>query len=87
MAEMGIPDQESVFMQGMLFPAGAPKDIIDLWYRETARVASLPDIRQRFAMLGLDLVVNTPDEFGALIRSELLRWSKVVRDAHIKPVD
>jgi tripartite-type tricarboxylate transporter receptor subunit TctC len=47
----------------------------------------LPDIRHRFATLGLDLVVNTPDEFGALIRSELLRWSKVVRDAHIKPVD
>jgi tripartite-type tricarboxylate transporter receptor subunit TctC len=87
MAEAGIPNQESVFMQGMLFPAGTPKDIIDLWYRETARVASLSDIRQRFATLGLDLVVNTPDEFSALIRSELVRWSKVVRDAHIEPVD
>jgi tripartite-type tricarboxylate transporter receptor subunit TctC len=87
MAEAGIPDQESVFMQGLLCPAGTPKDIIDLWYRETARVASLPDIRQRFAALGLDLVINTPDEFGALIRSEVVRWSKVVRDAQIKPAD
>jgi len=87
MAEAGIPDQESVFMQGMSFPAGTPRDIIDLWYRETARAASLPDIRQRFAALGSDLVVNSPDEFGAQIRSELVRWSKVVRDAHIKAVD
>jgi tripartite-type tricarboxylate transporter receptor subunit TctC len=87
MSEAGIPDQQSVFMQGILFPAGTPKDIIDLWYRETARVASLPDIRQRFAALGLDLVVNTPDEFGALISSELARWSKVARDANIKPAD
>jgi tripartite-type tricarboxylate transporter receptor subunit TctC len=35
----------------------------------------------------LDLVINTPDEFGALIRSEVVRWSKVVRDAQIKPAD
>jgi tripartite-type tricarboxylate transporter receptor subunit TctC len=63
------------------------KSRVLLIVRETARVASLPDIRHRFAALGLDLVINTPDEFGALIRSELVRWSKVVLDANIKPAD
>jgi len=87
MAEAGFPDQESVFMQGILFPAGTPKDIVDVWYRETARITSLPEVRQRFSALGLDLVVNTPEEFRAQIRSEFARWSKVVRDARLKPAE
>jgi tripartite-type tricarboxylate transporter receptor subunit TctC len=84
MAEAGFPDQESVFMQGMLFPADTPEGIVDLWHREMSRVASLSDVRQRIDALGLDLIVNSPTEFRAQIRSELARWSKIVRDARIK---
>jgi len=84
MAEAGFPDQESVFMQGMLFPADTPIDIVDLWHREMSRAASLSDVRQRIDALGLDLIVNSPTEFRAQIRSELARWSKIVRDARIR---
>jgi tripartite-type tricarboxylate transporter receptor subunit TctC len=84
MAEAGFPGQESVFMQGILFPADTPEDIIDLWHREMLRVASLSDVRQRIDALGLDLIVSSPAEFRAQIRSELARWSKIVRNAQIK---
>jgi tripartite-type tricarboxylate transporter receptor subunit TctC len=84
MAEAGFIDQESVFMQGMLFPAGTPDDIVELWHREMSRVASFSDVRERIDKLGLDLIVNSPAEFRAQIRSELARWSKIARDAQIK---
>lgn len=87
MAEAGFPDQESVFMQGILFPSDTPEDIVDFWYREMSRVSSLPDVRQRIDALGFDLIVNSPQEFRAQIRSELAHWSKIVRDAQIKSAE
>jgi tripartite-type tricarboxylate transporter receptor subunit TctC len=87
MAEAGFPDQESVFMQGILFPAGTPEHIVDLWYRETSRVAKLSEVRHRIDALGFDLIVNSPEEFRAQIRSEVAHWSKIIRDAQIKSAE
>jgi len=87
MAETGFPDQESVFMQGILFPADTPENIVDLWYRELSRVASLAEVRQRIDALGFDLIVNSPEEFRAQIRSELAHWSKIIREARIKSAE
>ena len=87
MAENGFRDQESVFMQGALFPAGTPQDIVDRWYRELSRIMALADVRRHLATLGFEPVVNTPEEFGAQIRSEVMRWSRVIREAHIKVID
>lgn len=87
MAESGFRDQESVFMQGALFPVGTSKDIVDRWYRELSRIMALADVRRQLATLGFEPVVNTPEEFGAQIRSEVMRWSRVIREAHIKTID
>lgn len=87
MAEAGYEDQESIFMQGVLFPAGTPQDIVARWYREIAGIVALTDVRDRLTSLGLEPVVNTPASFAAQIKSEVARWSKVIRDARIKPVD
>ena len=87
MAEAGFGDQESIFMQGILFPAGTSQDIIDRWYREIADIVALPEVRGRLTSLGLEPVVNTPESFTAQIKSEVARWSKVIRDARIKPVE
>jgi tripartite-type tricarboxylate transporter receptor subunit TctC len=83
MAEAGFADQVSVFMQGILAPAGTPREIVDRWQRELARIMARPDIRQRLAALGLEPVVNSPEAFGAHIKAELARWSRVIRAAHI----
>jgi tripartite-type tricarboxylate transporter receptor subunit TctC len=84
MAEAGFANQESVFMQGILFPAGTPRGIVDQWYSEISRIAATPEIRQRLITLGLEPVVNTPQEFGAQIAREAARWTRVIREARIK---
>jgi len=87
MAEAGYEEQESIFMQGVLFPAGTSQDIVARWYREIADIVALTEVRDRLTSLGLEPVVNTPASFAAQIQSEVARWSKVIRDARIKPVD
>jgi tripartite-type tricarboxylate transporter receptor subunit TctC len=87
MAEAGFPGQESIFMQGLLFPAGTPTDIIDRWYRGVARIIAMPDVRARLIALGFEPVVNTPEEFGAQIRFEAARWTRVIGEAQIKTIE
>jgi tripartite-type tricarboxylate transporter receptor subunit TctC len=83
LAEAGLSDQVSYFMQGILLPAGTSRVLVDQWYRELQRVMALTDVRQRVLSLGLEPVVNTPDEFAAQIRIEVSRWSKVISQARI----
>ena len=87
MAEAGFANQESVFMQGLLFPAGTPKAIIDQWYGEISRIAATQEIKERLMTLGLEPVVNTPEEFGAQIKMEIARWTRVIREAQIGTAD
>lgn len=84
MAESGAPDQEAETMQGVLLPAGTPREIVDRLQREIVRVVALPDVKERLAGLGFESVANTPEEFAAYIRAEVNKWAKVVREAGIK---
>ncbi len=84
LGEAGIPDQEADTLQAVLVPAGTPQPIVDLLYREIKAIVALPDIKERFAVLGLDAVANTPEEFAAQIRREIAKWGKVIHDANIR---
>jgi tripartite-type tricarboxylate transporter receptor subunit TctC len=84
LAEAGLPDQEADTMQAVLVPAGTPQPVIDLLYREIKAIVALPDIKERFEVLGLDPVANTPQEFAAQIKVEIAKWGKVIRGANIK---
>jgi len=84
LAEAGLPDQEADTMQAVLVPAGTPRPVIDLLYREIKAIVALPDIKERFEVLGLDPVANTPEEFAAQIKVEIDKWGKVIRGANIK---
>jgi tripartite-type tricarboxylate transporter receptor subunit TctC len=83
-AEAGIPDLESDTLTGVVAPAGTPKDIIDRWHGEIAKVVATPEVKERLETLGFAPVANMPDEFGARIKLETARWGKVVHDANIK---
>ncbi len=85
LGEAGVSDQNVDSPQGVLVPAGTPRPIIDLLYREIARIVVLPDMRSRFAAVGFEAVAITPEEYAARIRAELPKWAKVVRDSEIKP--
>jgi tripartite-type tricarboxylate transporter receptor subunit TctC len=83
-AEQGIKDQDAETLTGIVAPAGTPKEIVDLLYREIAKAVSQPDVKERLTTLGFDPVANTPDEFGARIKLEIEKWGKVVRDAKLR---
>lgn len=83
-AEQGIRDQEADTITGVLAPAGTPKEIIDLLYREIARAVGQPDVKERLTALGFKPVANKPEEFGARIQLEMEKWGRVVRDAKLR---
>ena len=83
-AESGVAGYEAVNWYGVLMPAGTPKDIVAKLHADIVRVLKQPDIKERFAGEGGDIVANTPEEFGAFIRKEIPKWSKVVKDAGVK---
>ncbi len=83
-AESGVPGFDSVPWYGVLGPAGLPRPLVMKLNQEIARALALPDMQERFVSQGIDLKSSTPEEFGALIKSEVLKWRKVVRDSGAK---
>jgi tripartite-type tricarboxylate transporter receptor subunit TctC len=83
-ATAGYPGLDGDGWVGALVPAGTPKDIVALLNREIARVITLPDVKERFATLGLDPVGGSPDDFARDLRAEGEKWEKVIRAANIK---
>jgi tripartite-type tricarboxylate transporter receptor subunit TctC len=87
MAESGIPDQESAFWQGIVFPAGVPTELVSRWHREIVSIVAMPDLKQRMLEMSFEPVTNSPEEFGAMIELETRKWRKVVDGANIKKLD
>jgi len=86
LAEAGMPGLELREWEGLVAPAGTTKSIIDRWNAELFRVLGTQEARLRLAELGMTVAAsNAPDEFGALIRSELKNWGQFVRSAGIRP--
>jgi tripartite-type tricarboxylate transporter receptor subunit TctC len=85
LAELGYPNVVISNWSGIVAPAGTPKEVIERLHVEIHRVLAMPETRQRLEALGVEHSPARPEEFGALIRSELQRWNKLVRDAGIKP--
>jgi tripartite-type tricarboxylate transporter receptor subunit TctC len=83
-AEQGIKDQDADTLTGLVAPAGTPKEIVDLLYREIVKAVAQPDVKERLAVLGFKPVANTPDEFSARIKLEIAKWGKVVHDAKLR---
>jgi tripartite-type tricarboxylate transporter receptor subunit TctC len=84
MAEAGVPDQEADTLTGILAPAGTPLPIIRKLNSEIKRAVEGADVRDKLTVLGFEPVLNTPEEFSARIQTEMVKWEKVVHDAHIK---
>jgi tripartite-type tricarboxylate transporter receptor subunit TctC len=85
MTEAGYPQIEGDSWVGILVPAGTPAEIIAVLYRESSKILAQPDMKERLAALGYDLVASTPKEFATRIAAEIEMWAKVIRAANIKP--
>ena len=69
---------------GILAPANTPRPIVERLQSEIAAVLQTPEVKERYAVLGIDPVGNKPDEFAAQIRADLARWEPVVKRANIR---
>jgi len=85
-AEQGFPGFSAEAWYGLLGPAGMPRPIVDKLNAEVVRITKLPDARERFAHVGFEVYGSSPDEFLQLIREEIPRWNKVVKEAGISGV-
>ncbi len=84
MAEAGLPGFESNNWQGVIMPAGTPKDIVAKVNAAINSVLAVPEVKNIIVGQGNQVGGGTPEEFGALIRSEMVKWGKVVKDAKIQ---
>ena len=82
--EAGLPGFEPEVWWGLLGPARLPPAIVKRLNEELNAVLALPDVRDLLAREGATPRPGTPDEFGNLIRAELARWSKLIKEARIQ---
>jgi tripartite-type tricarboxylate transporter receptor subunit TctC len=82
--ESGLPDFVVDSWVGILAPAGTSKAIVDRLQAELAATLQMPDVRERYSVLGIEPVGNKPEEFAGQIRADLARWGPVVKQANIR---
>ena len=83
-AESGYPGFEVTVWYGLLAPAGTPATIVGKLHLETVKALALPDLRAKLADLGLEGIGSSPDEFAAVIKSEIPKWAQVIKKSGIK---
>jgi tripartite-type tricarboxylate transporter receptor subunit TctC len=86
LAELGIEGQEAETMQGILVPAGTPKEIVTLLEREITGVIAMPDIKAKLLAAGIEPEGLSAQAFAAYIKAEIAKWKKVITAAHIQQI-
>jgi tripartite-type tricarboxylate transporter receptor subunit TctC len=75
----GLKGFDATAWFGLLAPAGTPREIVNKVQQDVAKVLALPEMREKFAAQGAVPVGNTPEQFAAYIRSEIEKWTRVVK--------
>ncbi len=82
--ESGVAGIDSDTKQGFLAPAGTPKEIVDRMHREVMKLMQLPDVKDRMATLGFDIVADSQQDFARTVNEEIAKWGKAIRAAKIR---
>jgi len=83
-AESGVPGYEAISWFGMYGPAGMPKELVNRLNAEMAKVLNMPEVQKRFIAYGAETVVYSPEQFAAFVKSEIIKWGKVVKDCGVQ---
>jgi tripartite-type tricarboxylate transporter receptor subunit TctC len=86
-AEAALPGFEAATWFALVAPAGTPREIVRRLNTDVTQLVAQPDVRQRFADLGMTIDAGTPEALDAYIKSEILKWSKVIKEADIRAPD
>ena len=79
-AEAGVPGYAFSAWYGVLIPAGTPPVVIGMWNASIVKALRAPDVAERIAREGADIIASSPVEFGGYMKTELAKWAKVVKD-------
>lgn len=83
-AESGLPGFDALQWFGVFVPAGTPKDIVSRLHGEIIKSLKLPDVRERLASLGAEVVGNSPEQFASFQKADSAKWAKVVKQSGAK---
>jgi len=83
-AESGLPGFVMTSWWGMLAPAGTPRPIVTRLNTELTRILRLADVQKTFATLGVDAMTSTPEEFSAFIKTEYVKYAKLIQEIGIE---
>lgn len=81
--EAGVDNFEVVSWYGILAPAATPRDIVNRLNAEWIKIAAMPDTKAKMDSAGVEPLSSTPEQFADFIKTETVRWSKVIREANI----
>lgn len=81
----GLPGFEHTTKLGVFAPAKTPDPVIRLLYREISQFIKSPEAQKRLLNMGMEGVGGTPEEMSAIMKAEMAKWGKVIKDANIKP--
>jgi len=84
LTEAGVPNFDIYTWFGLLAPAGTPKDIIAKWNGELVKILGTPEVKERLLAQGAEPAPGTPEQFAALIKSEIPKYAKIVKDSGAK---
>ncbi len=79
-----LPGFEALQWFGILLPAGTPPEIVAKLNAEILKILRLPEVRERFQAMGIEIAGNTPEQFAAFMRAETAKWGKIVRESGAK---
>ena len=80
-SEAGVPGFEAITWHGVVVPAATPVPLVERLNHDIVGVLRLPEVRDRLASLGAEVITGTPREFGDYIAREIQKWTKVVKDS------
>ena len=80
-SESGLPGFEAVTWFGFTVPSGTPRNIIDWLNVEIGKVLTMPDVKQKLALQGIDISGGTPDQFGVYMQDEFAKWGRLVKES------
>lgn len=79
-----VTGYESLAWFGLFAPAATPREVVAKWHDEVVAILALPDIRERVAQMGFEVVGNTPEAYATLIRNDIAKWQRVVKTSGAK---
>jgi tripartite-type tricarboxylate transporter receptor subunit TctC len=79
-----VPGFYTVSWYGLLAPAGTPKDIVEKLRAATVKALSDKEVKEKLAAQGAEPFITTPEQFAALIKDEMPKWAKIVKDSGAK---